>query len=94
MSKTTIRNLRQKMSDLVSEDIEPVLNLETDPVTDERYLQLMAYHNESGTYIDSETTAIFNSGGKRKLIKSKTALIRFAKKYGFKPNNIAINGIK
>ena len=94
MSLTTTRNLRQHMQQIEAHNLVPVLNVAHDKIENYRYLQLLALNKDSMEYDEMFSCAIHTSDGQSvKKVASKRTLFGFAKKYGFKPDNIVVNGM-
>ena len=93
VTTTTTRNLQEHMQELMKMGFDPVLSVEEDSIENYRYLRLMAInsHNE---YDDMFCAVIYTSDGRNvKTVASKKTLYNFAKKYGFEPQNVVINGM-
>lgn len=89
---TTTRNLKKKMEEIRSFGYDPVLSLERDEIEGYRFLKLMAFNLKIERYDDMLTSVIYTTGDNVKKIATKKALYNFARKYGFEPHNVIIEG--
>lgn len=92
--KTTTRNLKKQMEVLSYLGFIPVLSLQKKTMDNKGNLVLMAYRESAFAYDTCWTSSIHTSSGQDfKTVASKKTLYNFAKKYGFEPEYVVINGM-